>query len=89
MQLLNLALSLLVASASAAAVPAQKADTVKVDITPAMLQRLEDMFAHPEIVPGQAPKEISAFASSATRTDLVDGKCNDIIIIFARGTGSE
>lgn len=96
-----LTISLLVASVSAIAVPSAAGrhphkshdhTPVAINIDSALVSRLEKLFEDPYSYPGSPPAPDAATkakrASSDTRNDLTDGKCNDIIVIFARGTTS-
>jgi hypothetical protein len=89
MQFTSLALLALSALAIAApsSVPANTAvspTTQSVEMDSAIYSRLEKAFQDAAV--GKQTATISARAGSDVRNDVINGICNDIILIYARGT---
>jgi hypothetical protein len=94
-----LTISLLLATA-ASAIPAPGSrhphkshdhSQLELSVDSALVSRLEKLFEDPYSYPG-APERTESYVSrrqsTDTRNDVVNGLCNDIIVVFARGTTS-
>ncbi|CCX07914.1 cutinase-domain-containing protein [Pyronema domesticum] len=89
MQFTSLALLALSALAIAAPSPvpanaAVSSTTQSVEMDSAIYSRLEKAFQDAAV--GKQTSTVSARAGSDVRNDVINGQCNDIILIFARGT---